>query len=366
MNERNEEKRVPSSYLEILASTPSNMATNWKTRGIMNNLIIIFLKSQVKFFSTIVIKVSWYEAAPLQPEAESCPSHSPQSARLSGSGTVSVESRRISNKSIHVSKLKAQSLIVQHAIIAPDEVFTSWPISIAHNFADWSLASTITLNMVHNVGEMRKSVDLLLFASLDSNAILVLQCKLKMIHSKMKMCCRCSLCRKQTLCILELLCLSQFVIISRTVTQIHTVWHSSRSCCSTWAWCGSRGVWQTPPQASAGPWWKSGGRPASRRGPPMSRSHYCHWPKHTYTGQKTNVNLLPGRGGIKDLEGVGVVVARAEVDAVPLHFFFFTQFCSGHILTGPPTCLLSCLFRSFWTVSLWAKKEREGFTVTDQ
>lgn len=73
-----------------------------------------------------------------------------------------------------------------------------------------------------------------------------------------------------------------------------------------------------------------------------------------------------GGGGIKGLEGVGVVVAGAEVDAVPLHFFFFTQFCSGHILTGPPTCLLSCLFRSFWTVSLWVKKEREGFTVTDQ
>lgn len=28
-------------------------------------------------------------------------------------------------------------------------------------------------------------------------------------------------------------------------------------------------------------------------------------------------------GGIKGLEGVGVVVAGAEVDAVPLHFFFF-------------------------------------------
>lgn len=54
---------------------------------------------------------------------------------------------------------------------------TSWPISIAHNLADWSLASTITLNMVHNAGEMRKSVDLLLFASLDSNAIRVLQRK---------------------------------------------------------------------------------------------------------------------------------------------------------------------------------------------
>lgn len=57
------------------------------------------------------------------------------------------------------------------------EVFTSWPISIAHSLADWSLASTITLNMVHNVGEMRKSVDLLLFVSLDSKAILVLQCE---------------------------------------------------------------------------------------------------------------------------------------------------------------------------------------------
>ncbi|KAG7254659.1 hypothetical protein CRUP_003814 [Coryphaenoides rupestris] len=48
---------------------------------------------------------------------------------------------------------------------------TSWPISMAHSLADWSLASTITLNMVHMDGEMRKSVDLLLFVSLDSNAI---------------------------------------------------------------------------------------------------------------------------------------------------------------------------------------------------
>lgn len=31
VNERKEEKRVPSSYLEILASTPSRMATNWGT-----------------------------------------------------------------------------------------------------------------------------------------------------------------------------------------------------------------------------------------------------------------------------------------------------------------------------------------------
>lgn len=66
----------------------------------------------------------------------------------------------------------------KYVVTVPGEVFTSWPISIAHNLADWSLASTMTLNMVHNVGEIRKSVDLLLFASLDSNAILVLQCKL--------------------------------------------------------------------------------------------------------------------------------------------------------------------------------------------
>lgn len=32
VNERNEEKRVPSSYLEILANTPSRMATNWEIR----------------------------------------------------------------------------------------------------------------------------------------------------------------------------------------------------------------------------------------------------------------------------------------------------------------------------------------------
>lgn len=55
--------------------------------------------------------------------------------------------------------------------------FTSWPISMAHSLADWSLASTITLYMVHNDGEIRKSVDLLLFISLDSKAILVLKCQ---------------------------------------------------------------------------------------------------------------------------------------------------------------------------------------------
>lgn len=51
---------------------------------------------------------------------------------------------------------------------------TSWPISMAHSFADWSLASTITLNMVHKDSGMRKSVERLLLVSFDSNAPLVL------------------------------------------------------------------------------------------------------------------------------------------------------------------------------------------------
>lgn len=41
MKDRNEEKRVPSSYLEILASTPSRMATNWEMKqraGFINTL----------------------------------------------------------------------------------------------------------------------------------------------------------------------------------------------------------------------------------------------------------------------------------------------------------------------------------------
>lgn len=33
VKERKEEKRVPSSYLEILASTPSRMTTNWGRRA---------------------------------------------------------------------------------------------------------------------------------------------------------------------------------------------------------------------------------------------------------------------------------------------------------------------------------------------
>lgn len=51
---------------------------------------------------------------------------------------------------------------------------TSWPNSMAHSLADWSLASTITLNMVHKDSGMRKSVERLLLVSLDSNAPLVL------------------------------------------------------------------------------------------------------------------------------------------------------------------------------------------------
>lgn len=46
---------------------------------------------------------------------------------------------------------------------------------MAHSLADWSLASTITLNMVHKDSGMRKSVERLLLVSLDSNAALVLK-----------------------------------------------------------------------------------------------------------------------------------------------------------------------------------------------
>lgn len=72
---------------------------------------------------------------------------------------------------------KRSRVDVQPVAGDPAGGLTSWPISMAHSLADWSLASTITLNMVHNVGETRKSVDLLLLASLDSNAILVLEVK---------------------------------------------------------------------------------------------------------------------------------------------------------------------------------------------
>lgn len=46
---------------------------------------------------------------------------------------------------------------------------------MAHSLADWSLASTITLNMVHKDSGMRKSVERLLLVNLDSNAALVLK-----------------------------------------------------------------------------------------------------------------------------------------------------------------------------------------------
>lgn len=80
-------------------------------------------------------------------------------------------------KDISKSGIKEWNIPLPHHINVLVGVFTSWPSSIAHSLADWSLASTITLNMVHKDGEMRKSVDLLLFVSLDSNAILVLKCK---------------------------------------------------------------------------------------------------------------------------------------------------------------------------------------------
>lgn len=57
----------------------------------------------------------------------------------------------------------------------------SEPISMAQSLADWSLASTITLNIVHMERGIRKSVERLLLASLDSNAMRVL------LHKKQDM-----------------------------------------------------------------------------------------------------------------------------------------------------------------------------------
>ena len=51
---------------------------------------------------------------------------------------------------------------------------TSWPSSMAHSLADWALASTITLNMVHIDCGTRKSVVRLLRWSFASKAARVL------------------------------------------------------------------------------------------------------------------------------------------------------------------------------------------------
>lgn len=135
------------------------------------------------------------EATPLQPEAGSCLSHSPQSVRLSGSWTVSARRDKRNTKQdetlVEFYKITPfffqmwdLSVLFQELLTAlRSKCFTSLPISMAHSLADWSLASTMTLNMVHSVGEMRKSVDLLLLASLDSNAILVLQCKCNNLYT---------------------------------------------------------------------------------------------------------------------------------------------------------------------------------------
>ncbi len=57
--------------------------------------------------------------------------------------------------------------------------------------------------------------------------------------------------------------------------QCFTVLCRIRSCRWTSAWAGSPGVYQTPPLASGGLWWRSAEHPASRRDPLMSLSRYC-------------------------------------------------------------------------------------------
>lgn len=51
---------------------------------------------------------------------------------------------------------------------------TSWLSSMAHSLADWALASTMTLNMVHIDWGTRKSVVRGLFCNFNSKAALVL------------------------------------------------------------------------------------------------------------------------------------------------------------------------------------------------
>lgn len=143
-----------------------------------------------------------------------------------------------------------------------------------------------------------------------------------------------------------------YSVFSCTVKHKRTAWRSSRSCCLTWAWCDSQGVWQTPPQASAGPWWKSEGHLASRRGPPTSQSRYCQRPKHTHTHAQTQVRGASSpswRGKGQRVGGSGGgSVASAEEDAVPLHLNT-VKFYSDHILTGP------CVKVSVCSVSVWDK-----------
>lgn len=163
MKDRNEEKRVPSSYLEIFANTPSRIATNWEKQTKVEKFKVKFMKLFVCFFFFFfhlsnqklnhVLHTFLYQVVYLGVE-------------------LFLHRERVSNTGVNQSGGAAGECAPP---AGQREVFTSWPNSIAHNLADWSLASTITLNIVHKVGEMRKSVDLLLFVSLDSNAILVLR-----------------------------------------------------------------------------------------------------------------------------------------------------------------------------------------------
>lgn len=164
MKDRNEEKRVPSSYLEIFANTPSRIATNWektdKSWQVKTQCCLFVCFFFFFFFFHLsnqklnhVLHTFLYQVVYLGVE-------------------LFLHRERVSNTGVNQSGGAAGECAPP---AGQGEVFTSWPNSIAHNLADWSLASTITLNIVHKVGEMRKSVDLLLFVSLDSNAILVLR-----------------------------------------------------------------------------------------------------------------------------------------------------------------------------------------------
>lgn len=171
VKERNEEKRVPSSYLEILANTPSRMATNWETEE-DSFWVSACEKASIAVFNFNCPVDEDVQMYLCNQELDHVP-HTFLNEIVDLGGELFLKTKiSIFNKQTDASGCKPWPVV--NVLL---KVCTSWPISIAHNLADWSLASTMTLNMVHNVGEMRKSVDLLLFVSLDSNAILVLQCK---------------------------------------------------------------------------------------------------------------------------------------------------------------------------------------------
>ena len=310
---------------------------------------------------------SWFTVAPLQPEAGSCLSRSPLSARLFGSGTVSAnrEGFFFSYKTwlktycfLLTNIQPIYCLILMQLInvlcffnAVPGEVFTSWPISIAHSLADWSLASTITLNMVHNVGEMRKSVDLLLFVSLDSKAILVLQCKWNIHkHCNIKISARCSQHSGHS-----------SISVFWENTPFDTVLdHVARhELYATLEVFGKLILWpvQVPDEGL-----ESIQLPEEvLRRPGAVTVIDTH--THTHRSEDKGHPDEEREGGRGCVWGEGVCCGRCGgggcCSSTPGHSpILFRPYTDCYV---PNVCLISCLFGCFWTVSVWMQRSRRGF-----